>query len=147
MQNKKTQRISRHKRARAKLKGTAKAPRFCVFRSNKHIYGALIDDEKGKTIIALSDKGIKVKKSSVAKPATAANDKKEATKDSKKQAKEPKPVVLTGKVLVAFELGKLLAEKALEKKITKVIFDRGGFKYHGKVKAVAEGAREAGLKF
>ena len=93
---------------RAKIKGTAKKPRLCVFRSNKHIYAQLIDDNKGQTLIAVSGK---------------ANVKK------------------------AKEVGQLIAQQALEKKIEKVVFDRGGYRYHGRVKAVAEGAREGGLKF
>ena len=90
------------------MHGTAKRPRLCIFRSAKHIYAQLIDDDKGKTI-----------------------------------------AVATGKANIdkAKKVGKLIAKKALEKKIEKVIFDRGGYKYHGRVKAVAEGAREAGLKF
>ena len=110
----------RHKRVRAKIHGTAKVPRLCVFRSAKHIYAQLIDDEKGKTIVAASDQELKRK-----------------TKNEKQKTK----------VEVAREVGKLIAEKALEKKIEKVVFDRGGYKYHGKIKALAEGARTGGLKF
>lgn len=99
-------RIRRHKRIRAKIKGTAKVPRLCVFRSNKYIQAQLINDEKGKTLLMVKD----VKSA-------------------------------------ASKVGKVLAEKAIEKKIKKVVFDRGGYKYHGRVKALAEGAREAGLKF
>ena len=115
MEDKKLKRQRRHKRVRAKIKGTAKIPRFCVFRSNKHIYGQLIDDEKRKTLLSVKDSEIKK--------------------------------VAKGKIVVAKEVGKLLAEKALVKKYKKVVFDRAGFKYHGRVKALAEGAREAGLKF
>ena len=112
---------------RAKVFGSLKTPRFCVFRSNKHIYGQLIDDNKGKTLANVSDKGMKVK---------AAN---------KKTAEGE--VKLSGKVAAAFEVGKLVAKKAAELKIEKVVFDRGGYKYHGRVKALADGAREGGLKF
>jgi large subunit ribosomal protein L18 len=108
-------RLRRHKRVRAKIKGTAKVPRLCVFRSNKHIYGQLIDDEKGK--ILLSAKDLEIKK------------------------------VVKDKIVIAKEVGKLLAEKAITKKYKKVVFDRAGYKYHGRVKALAEGAREGGLKF
>ncbi len=114
---KQQQRYRRHKRVRAKIFGTTKVPRLCVFRSNKHIYCQLIDDEKGKTIFGSSDIEVKRKKTSVSKTA------------------------------LAYEVGKLAAKKALNKKIKKVVFDRGGYKYHGRVKAVAEGAREGGLKF
>lgn len=112
MENK---RLRRHKRVRAKIKGTAKVPRLCVFRSNKHIYAQLIDDEKGKVLLSAKDLEIK---------------------------KPPK-----GKIAVAKEVGKLLAQKAIDKKYKKVVFDRGGYKYHGRVKSLAEGAREGGLKF
>jgi len=114
---KQEKRIRRHKRVRAKVFGTAQVPRLCVFRSNKHIYAQLIDDEKGKTLVAASDLEIKYKK-------------KKITKNEK-----------------ALEVGKLIAKKAMEKKIKKVVFDRGGYKYHGRVKALAEGAREGGLIF
>ncbi len=104
----------RHKRVRAKIKGTAKRPRLCVFRTPKHIYAQLIDDENGKTILSISD--------------------------AKKTKKETK-------VSSASEVGKLIAKKAVEKKIAQVVFDRGGYKYHGRIKALADGARKAGLKF
>ncbi|MDD5144950.1 MAG: 50S ribosomal protein L18 [Candidatus Pacebacteria bacterium] len=104
----------RHKRIRAKIFGTDKTPRFCVFRSSNHIYAQLIDDQKNKTIISAKD--IEIKKSGK-------------------------------KVDIAKELGKLIAQKAQEKKISSVVFDRGGNQYHGRVKALAEGAREGGLKF
>jgi large subunit ribosomal protein L18 len=124
---KQEKRYRRHRRVRAKIKGTAKVPRLCVFRSNKHIYAQLIDDEKGKTLISASDLDIKTQ-----------------TKN-KKTEKTQKP--LSGKEAVAYRVGQILAQKALEKKFEKVVFDRGGYKYHGRVKALAEGARENGLKF
>ena len=106
MLEKQEKRYRRHKRVRAKVFGTAKVPRLCVFRSLKHIYVQLIDDEKGKTLAAAK-----------------------------------------GKLSDACKVGKLIGQKALEKKIKKVVFDRGGYKYHGRVKALAEGAREGGLHF
>ncbi|MFH1780513.1 MAG: 50S ribosomal protein L18 [Candidatus Nealsonbacteria bacterium] len=115
----KQRKIRRQRRVRAKILGTDKKPRLCVFRSNKHIYVQLIDDVKKTTILSVSDQ--KLKKS--------ASWRKMTKVDSGK------------------EIGKMIAEKALEKKIEKVIFDRGPYKYHGRVKAVAEGAREGGLKF
>lgn len=114
---KREKRRRRHRRIRAKIFGTATRPRLCVFRSLKHIYCQLIDDEKGKTLIAASDLELK--------------------KTKKKRTKKEK----------AFGVGKLIAEKALKKKITQVVFDRGGYAYHGRVKALAEGAREGGLQF
>lgn len=115
MQDKQTKRARRHNRVRSKVQGTAKVPRLCVFRSAKHIYAQLIDDEKHKTILQAKDFEIKAK--------------------------------VKGKVELAKEVGKLIAVKAKEKKITRVKFDRGGYKYHGRVKALADAAREAGLTF
>ena len=135
MLKKQQKRQRRHRRVRAKVKGTAKVPRLCVFRSAKHIYAQLVDDEKGKTILSLSDLKLKI-------PKTSSKEKKISTD---KKLKEEK--VRTKKIAVAYEVGKSLAKKAIEKKIKKVIFDRGGYKYHGRVKAVAEGAREEGLIF
>ena len=113
--HKQEKRIARHKRIKVKTMGDAKCPRLCVFRSNKHIYAQLIDDEKGKTLVSVRDNEIK---------------------------KLPK-----GKVAIAQQVGKLLAEKAIEKKFEKVVFDRAGYKYHGRIKSLADGARQGGLKF
>jgi large subunit ribosomal protein L18 len=129
MLEKQQKRYRRHRRVKAKILGTARRPRLCAFRSARHIYVQLIDDEKGKTLLATSDLEIKKIK----------NTKKEKNKKNEK--------VLVGKTAKAREVGKLIAKKALEKKIEKVVFDRGGYKYHGRVRAVAEGAREGGLKF
>lgn len=115
MLKKQEKRYRRHKRVRAKIFGTGKIPRFCVFRSSSHIYAQLINDEKGKTLVAACDLEIKKRKNK--------------------------------KTTLAVQVGKLIAKKAAEKKINKVVFDRGGYKYHGRVKALAEGAREGGLKF
>ncbi len=120
--NKKEKREQRHRRVRAKIKGTSKIPRLCVFRSNKHIYAQLIDDEKGKTLVSTSDLDIKTK----------------ITKTKKG---------LTNKAAIAYKVGEILAKKAIEKKFEKVVFDRGGNKYHGRIKALADSARENGLKF
>jgi len=127
MLEKRQRRIRRHKRIKAKIIGTGDVPRLCVFRSSKHIYAQLVNDEKGKIIISAKDTELK----------------KTRAKTKKEEGKEE----LTGKKEIAFEVGKLAAEKALKEKIEKVIFDRGGYQYHGRVKALAEGARSAGLKF
>ena len=116
MLEKQIKRIRRHKRVKAKIFGTKERPRLCIFRSAKHIYAQLVDDEKGKTLAVASSRELK-------------------------KAKKAK------KVDIAKEVGKLIAEKAKDKKIEKVVFDRGGYQYHGRVKAIAEGAREGGLKF
>jgi large subunit ribosomal protein L18 len=114
MLDKQKKRERRHKRVRAKIKGTATCPRLSVFRSNKHVVLQLIDDEKNKSLLQMSDLKI--------------IQKKKITKAEK-----------------AYELGKKLAEAAKKKKIKKAVFDRGGYAYHGRVKAVAEGARKGGL--
>ena len=126
MLEKQQKRYRRHRRVRAGIKGTAKVPRLCVFRSAKHIYAQLINDEKGETLVIAND--LEVKKSKTSKG-----------KKTKKQ--------VVAKAAKAYEVGKLIAQRALEKKIKKVVFDRGGYKYHGRVKALAEGARKGGLKF
>jgi len=130
MLKEKQKRIGRHKRIRAKIFGTKERPRLCVFRSNYHIYAQLIDDEKNITIVAASDLNLKSKF-----PA------------KKKDLKEGEKNIRTGMVAIAYEVGKLIAKKASEKKIEKVVFDRGGYKYHGIIKALSEGAREGDLKF
>jgi large subunit ribosomal protein L18 len=122
----KRKRISRHKRVRAKISGTKDTPRLCVFCSNSHIYAQLINDQKGIILASTNDSKIKI----------AAKDKGA----KKEQAR-------SGKTEAAFLVGKAIAIIAMEKKIDKVVFDRGGFKYHGVIKALADGAREAGLKF
>jgi large subunit ribosomal protein L18 len=123
MLEKQEKRLRRHRRIRAKIKGTAKIPRLCVFKSGKYIYAQLIDDGKNIIMASATDKGLK---------------KSHSVKEEKDR---------TGKKLLAFEVGKIIGKKALENKIEKVVFDRGGYKYHGRIKGLAEGAREAGLKF
>lgn len=127
MSEKKQKRIKRHKKIRYRVNGTLQTPRLCIFRSINHIYGQLIDDDKNKTILSLSDKGMKSKA------------------DVKQEKTEGK--LLSGKSALAFELGKAFAKKAKDLKVEKVVFDRAGFKYHGRIKAFADGAREGGLKF
>jgi len=123
---KQEKRYRRHKRVRAKIFGTSQRPRLYVFRSAKHIYAQLIDDEKGQILVSAKDQELKSKVKS-------------------KKSKEK--MIRTGKIVVAYEVGKLIAKKALEKKIEKVVFDRGGYQYHGRIRALAEGAREGGFKF
>ena len=122
-------RKKRHRSLRKRVIGTAERPRLAVFRSAKHIYAQVIDDEQKKTIVATSDQ--KVDKS--AAPAA-----KEGAKDGAK---------VGAKKARAKQVGTLIAQKCKEKGIEQVVFDRAGYKYHGRVSALAEGAREAGLKF
>lgn len=126
MLKKQEKRIRRHKKVRSRIYGTNEIPRLCVFRSNKHIYAQIIDDEKGKTLVSAGDKQIDLKDI-----------------DKKADKKE----LRTGKIAIAYAIGKLLAEKALKNNIKKVKFDRGGYKYHGRVKAIADGARKNALDF
>lgn len=112
-----TRKERRKLRTRSKITGTANRPRLSVFRSNRHIFAQLIDDAQGKTLAAVSEKDI--------------------TKEENKKIK---------KTEIAKLMGKILAEKALKVKIGQALFDRGSYKYHGRVKALAEGAREGGLK-
>ncbi len=117
--SKNANRLSRHQRVRNKITGTPERPRLNVYRSLTNIYAQLIDDVAGKTLVAASslDKEIK-----------------DAVKS-------------TGNVEAAKLVGELVGKRALEKGIETVTFDRGGYIYHGRVKALADGAREAGLKF
>ena len=109
-------RARRHLRVRKRINGTAARPRLVVFRSSKHIYAQLVDDERGVTLVGAADttEGIQV---------------------------EGK-----GKTAKSLALGRLIAARAKDKGIAKVVFDRGGYQYHGRVKAVAEGARKGGLE-
>ena len=112
-------RLKRKKRIRKHLAGTQERPRLSVFRSSKHIYAQVIDDTHGQTLVAASSLDKIVKEHSK----------------------------FENKVALASFVGKLLGERAVEKGINKVVFDRNGFLYHGRVKAVSNGAREAGLDF
>ncbi len=112
-------RLKKHLRTRNRFAGTAERPRLAVFRSNKHMYVQIIDDDAQKTLCAAS---------------TAEKDAKAALE-------------YTDNTEAASYVGTLIAKRALEAGITEVVFDRGGFLYHGKIQALAEAAREAGLKF
>jgi large subunit ribosomal protein L18 len=107
----------RHLRVRRKVVGTAERPRLVVFRSLKHIYAQLVDDDRGVTLLGAGD------------------------------ASEGIAPEGTGKVARGKAVGKLIAGKAKEAGITRVVFDRAGYRYHGRVQAVADGAREGGLEF
>ncbi|HEV8039781.1 MAG TPA: 50S ribosomal protein L18 [Bryobacteraceae bacterium] len=135
-------RVRVHSRIRQKVRGTGERPRLAVFRSVKHIYAQLIDDRKGHTLAAASS-GEK-----------AGDKKSEEKKSSEKPASEKKPEKASsekaangGNVAGAKQVGKLIAERAKAQGVTKVVFDRGGYLYHGRVKALADAAREAGLEF
>lgn len=114
---KKIIRFKRKKRIRSNVIGTAEKPRFAVFKSNSHMYAQLIDDDKGATLVSAS---------------TLEKEIKGKSKSNLEGAKA---------------IGQLVAKRAIEKKIDRVVFDRSGYLYHGKIKALADAAREAGLKF
>ncbi len=111
-------RLRRHNRVRKTVNGTAERPRLAVFRSNKHMVAQVIDDRSGRTLAAASS-----------------------------TEKDLRGGGATGNVAAAATVGRLVAERAREAGVTKVVFDRGGFLYHGRVAAVAQAAREAGLEF
>ena len=117
--DKNAKRLQRHKRVRRKVFGTPQRPRLCVFRSSNNIYAQIIDDTNRVTLVAASSLD-------------------EAVKGA---------VNHTGNKEAAKLVGEMVSKKAVEKGITEVVFDRGGYIYHGRIKELAEGAREAGLKF
>jgi len=112
-------RVKKHMKVRNRLSGTAERPRLAVFRSNNHMYAQVIDDTAGNTLVSAS---------------TLQKDVKDG-------------LAKTNNVEAAAKLGETIAKKALDKGITNVVFDRGGFIYQGKIKALADAAREAGLQF
>ena len=117
--NKELARRKRHKRIRMRVEGTAERPRLNVFRSLQHIYAQLIDDEKGHTLLSASTLDAEVAERT----------------DGMNKTEQAKVV------------GEVLAQRAKEKGVTQIVFDRGGYRYHGRVKALAEGARAGGLQF
>ncbi|HTM69224.1 MAG TPA: 50S ribosomal protein L18 [Candidatus Binatia bacterium] len=124
--NKSMSRMSRKRRVRAKVSGTAERPRLSVYRSATHIYAQLIDDAAGKTLASASDLAL---------------DKKEKASLMKGEGERK------AKVAVAFAVGKTLAEAGKKAGVATVVFDRNGFAYTGRIAALADGAREGGLKF
>jgi len=111
-------RIKRHSRSRNLVRGTAQRPRLSVFRSSRHMHAQLVDDDQSKTLVAASTLNL-----------------------------NGETVSYGGNIEASGKVGQLIAERALEKGIQTVVFDRGGYIYHGRVKALAEAARGAGLKF
>ena len=120
---KKDSRKKRHRSIRKRIEGSAERPRLAVFRSSRHIYAQVIDDVQQRTLVSTSDVALAGKKAEAGSKAEG---------DKKQRAKK---------------VGATIAKKCLEKDIDKVVFDRAGYKYHGRVSALADGAREAGLKF
>ena len=112
-------RTRRHRRVRLRVYGTPDRPRLNIFRSNAHIYAQVIDDTTGRTLVSASSRDKEVKSK----------------------------VKSGGAVAAATAVGRLVAERALRASLTAIVFDRGGYRYHGRVKALAEASREKGLKF
>ena len=119
-------RVRRHVRVRRKIAGTAARPRLAVYRSNRHIYAQLVDDDAARTLIAASDRDVRVGRAGKVGEAGRAK--------------------VEGKTAPAKAVGELLAERAKAAGIDRVVFDRGGRLFHGRVAALAEGAREKGLQ-
>ena len=129
----------RHMSIRRKVSGTPERPRVAVFRSSDHIYAQIIDDTNGTTIAAVSS--LKVDRKSLSSAPAGDDEGKKAKKGKKKAAPAGT------KLLMAREVGRLLAEVAKDKGVTRIAFDRGGYLYHGRIKALADSARENGLEF
>ncbi len=133
----------RHKRVRNRVSGTPERPRLAVFRSNAHIYAQLIDDTAGVTLLSMSSLKIDASAAAAAPKAAA----KKSKKSDKGEGAEEKAAAAGRKIELAREVGRQFAQAAQAKGFKKVAFDRGGYLYHGRVAALAEGAREAGLDF
>ena len=129
MRKKQEKARQRSKRTRTKIKETSNRLRLSVFRSNKHISAQIIDDGQKKTLVSANDLKLKRSRRKVGIPTQKASGEKMT------------------KTEIAQEVGKLIAQEANKKKIKEVVFDRGKYRYHGRIKALAEGAREGGLKF
>lgn len=128
----------RHARLRRKLAGSAARPRLSIYRSGKHMYAQIIDDSTGRTIVAASSLEPELRTAKAApKPAA----------EGAEPAKGIAGIEANRKVSVARAIGRAIAERAKASNITQVVFDRGGYPYHGRVAAVATGAREGGLDF
>ncbi len=131
---KRNARLKRKARIRKKVHGATERMRLTVFRSSKHIYAQVIDDDNAQTVVAASSIESAIK-----------DQLKEPETIEKGDDKKEKP--LSGKMLQAKMVGKTIAKRALDKGVKNVVFDRNGFLYHGRVRAVSQGAREAGLIF
>ncbi|HEX4205365.1 MAG TPA: 50S ribosomal protein L18 [Ktedonobacteraceae bacterium] len=131
-------RLRRHLRMRSRLAGSQERPRLNVFRSGHHIYAQVIDDTTGRTLASASTLDEKLRDF---KPAKNGKEKKQETPETLAAIADNR------KVALAREVGKLIAERAKEQGVSKVVFDRGGYAYHGRVAALATGAREVGLDF
>jgi large subunit ribosomal protein L18 len=135
-------RLRRHLRVRKRLAGTSERPRLCVFRSANQIYAQIVDDAQGRTLVAASSRDVDLAKvkATIAVPAEGA------------EGDDATPAAFRGleanrRVQQAYKVGQLLAERAAAAGLKRVVFDRGGYIYHGRVAALAAGARKGGLDF
>lgn len=132
-------RLRRHLRVRKRLAGTTERPRLCVFRSGNQIYAQIVDDAQGRTLVSASSRDADLAKV-------------KATLKAPAEGEESSPTAYRGieanrRVQIAYQVGSLLAERAKAAGLTRVVFDRGGYIYHGRVAALADGARKGGLDF
>ncbi len=140
-----TSRKHRQRRVRRKIRGSAERPRLCVYRSLKHIYAQVIDDSTGAVVASASSLESAFNKP---EPPAAKSEAKPEADEKKSDKKKGKAAAPKGsKILCSEEVGRMIAGRIKEKGIEKVVFDRNGFLYHGRIKAVADAARKAGLQF
>ncbi len=144
-------RLRRHLRVRKRLVGTTERPRLCVFRSANQIYAQIVDDAQGRTLVAASsrDADLAKVKATLAAPAKGA---KAAAESDDTESDDTTPEAYRGleanrRVQLAYKVGQLLAQRAQAAGVKRVVFDRGGYIYHGRVAALADGARKGGLDF
>jgi large subunit ribosomal protein L18 len=130
-------RVRRHARVREKVRGSAARPRLAVFRSLTHIYAQLVDDVAGKTLVSASSLDVRTRPAQGKGPLPASDSERAAASEPQSKAKRTEK---------AKAVGALLGDRAKAKGVTEVVFDRGGYRYHGRVKALAEGVRAAGVK-
>ena len=132
-------RLRRHLRVRKRLAGTTERPRLCVFRSGNQIYAQIVDDARGRTLVSASSRDADLTKVKATLKAPAEGEESSAT--------AYRGIEANRRVQIAYQVGSLLAERAKAAGLTRVVFDRGGYIYHGRVAALADGARKGGLDF
>jgi len=140
-------RARRKRRIRKKVQGTGERPRLTVFRSHRQFYAQVVDDGLGKTLTSASSLNVEERESVAATIDSPQEGDKSADKEKKDKGKKKEKKALTAKVKVAEQVGKTIAAACLEKGIKKVVFDRNGYLYHGRVKAFADSVRKGGVNF
>ncbi len=142
-------RLRRHLRVRKRLTGTTERPRLCVFRSGNQIYAQIVDDTQGRTLVAASSRDADVAqvKAALATPAAAASESSEGGEGESAISQAYRGIEANRRVQLAYKVGQLLAQRAQAAGLRRVVFDRGGYIYHGRIAALADGARQGGLDF